>query len=78
MTKDYAALFAERKWKDAFDAMPLNIQKAVRVQSASDLPIIRVRASDFNKESETKRVSVSVDYDACIAMVKVVKKDVSQ
>lgn len=74
MEKDYVTLFAERKWKDAFDALPLNIQKAVRVQSPGDLPTIRVRASEFNKESESKRVSVSVDYNEGVAMIKVVKK----
>ena len=74
MTKDYVTLFAERKWKDAFDAMPFNLQKAVKVQSPGDLQTIRVRASEYNKESEIKRVSVSADYDEGIAMIKVTKK----
>lgn len=74
MTKDYVTLFAERKWKDAFEAMPLGIQKAVKVASPGDLQTIRVRASEFNRENETKRVSVSADYDEGIAMIKVAKK----
>ncbi len=74
MKKEYFDLFAERKWKLAFDAMPLNIPKAVSVESLSDLPIIRVRASEFNKENDAKRVSVSVDYVSKQAIVKVTKK----
>ncbi|MBR6305739.1 MAG: hypothetical protein IKR38_03030 [Bacteroidales bacterium] len=74
MKKDYVTLFNERKWKDAFEAMPLNVQKAVKV-SPGDVQTIRVRASEFNKESETRRVSVSVDYSESIVMVKVMKKN---
>lgn len=74
MKKDYVTLFNERKWKDAFEAMPLSAQKAVRV-SPGDVQTIRVRASEFNKESETRRVSVSVDYNEGIVMVKVSRKD---
>lgn len=74
MKKDYVTLFNERKWKDAFEAMPLSAQKAVKV-SPGDVQTIRVRASEFNKESETRRVSVSVDYSESIVMVKVAKKN---
>lgn len=74
MKKDYVTLFNERKWKDAFEAMPLSAQKAVKV-SPGDVQTIRVRASEFNKESETRRVSVSVDYSESIVMVKVMKKN---
>jgi len=73
MKKDYVTLFNERKWKDAFEAMPLTAQKAVKV-SPGDVQTIRVRASEFNKESETRRVSISVDYAESIVMVKVSKK----
>lgn len=75
MSKDYVSLFAERKWKDAFALMPLNVQKAVKVQSPSDLVTIRVRASEFNKDSDTRRISISVDYNENIAMVKATKKE---
>ena len=74
MKKDYVTLFNERKWKDAFEAMPLSAQKAVKV-SPGDVQTIRVRASEFNKESETRRVSVSADYSESIVMVKVTKKN---
>jgi hypothetical protein len=74
MKTEYIELFAERKWKRAFDAMPLNIPKVVHVNSLSDLPTIRVRASEFTKDSETKRVSVSLDYDNKQAIVTVTKK----
>lgn len=74
MSKEYITLFNERKWKAAFDAMPLGVSKIVPVNSASDLPIIRTRASEFNKENETKRVSVSIDYDQKAATVTVNRK----
>ena len=74
MKKEYIDLFADRKWKLAFDAMPLNIPKVVSVESVGDLPTIRVRASEFSKESETKRVSVSLDYDNKQAIITVTKK----
>lgn len=74
MKNDYVNLFAERKWKEAFVALPIGIQKAVKVQTPGDLQTIRVRASEFNKESESKRITVSVDYAENIAMVKAVKK----
>lgn len=75
MNKSYIELFAERKWKLAFDAMPLNIPKVVKVESLSDLPTIRVRASEFTKENDKKRVSVSLDYDNKHAIVTVTKKE---
>lgn len=74
MKVDYVTLFAERRWKEAFDAMPLNVQKAVKIQSPGDAATIRVRASEYNKTSEWKRVSVSIDYGEGVAMVKVGRK----
>lgn len=73
MKKDYVTLFNERKWKDAFEAMPLSAQKAVKV-SPGDVQTIRVRASEFNKESETRRISVSVDYDESTVMIRAYRK----
>lgn len=74
MKNEFVNLFADRKWKLAFDAMPLNIPKVVSVESRGDLLTMRVRASEFNKENETKRVSVSLDFDGKQAIVTVVKK----
>ena len=74
MKNDYVTLFAERKWKDAFARMPLNIPKIVEVQSLSDLQTIRVRASEYTKESEGRKVSVSLDFDKRVAIVTVTKK----
>jgi hypothetical protein len=74
MKNEFVNLFADRKWKLAFDAMPLNIPKVVSVESCGDLLTMRVRASEFNKENETKRVSVSLDFDGKQAIVTVVKK----
>lgn len=63
MQANYIDLFKERKWKDALDAMPVGVPRIVPVASARELQILRVRASDFNKESKDKTASVSVDYD---------------
>jgi len=73
MKQDYIDLFAERKWKAAFAAMPLNIPKAITVGSANDLNIIRSRASEYNKEGD-RSVSVSVDFDAKQAIITVRRK----
>lgn len=73
MKNEYIDLFKERKWKEALGAMPLNIPKVIFVESAKDLQILRVRASEFNKEGG-KRASVSIDYDAKQAIITVTKK----
>ena len=62
MKNEYLELFKERKWKEALDAMPLGSPKIIPISSARDLQILRVRASDFNKETD-KVASISVDYD---------------
>ena len=74
MKKEYIELLNERKWKAAFDAMPLGVSKIVIVQAKSDLRTIPVRASEFNRDSETKRVSVSVDLDQQAVTITVNKK----
>lgn len=74
MTKEYAELFKERKWKRALDAMPLNIPKVVLVENAGDLLTLRSRASDFSRESKDKKASVSIDLDEKQAIVTVTKK----
>lgn len=75
MKKEYIELLNERKWKAAFDAMPLGVAKIVVVQAKSDLRTIPVRASEFNRDSETKRVSVSVDLDQQAVTITVNKKE---
>ena len=70
MKESYIDLFRERKWKAAFAAMPLNIPKAINLESANDLNIIRVRACEFSKGSD-RTVSVSADYDLKQAIVTV-------
>lgn len=62
MKASYINLFKERKWKEALDAMPVGGPRIIPVNSARDLQILRVRASEFNRDSE-KFASVSVDYD---------------
>lgn len=62
MKANYIDLFKERKWKEALDAMPVGAPRIVPIDSARDLQILRVRASEFNRDSE-KTASVTVDYD---------------
>jgi len=62
MKVNYIELFKERKWKEALDAMPVGSPRIVPVDSARDLQILRVRASEFNRDSE-KTASVTVDYE---------------
>lgn len=66
-------LFKERKWKLALDAMPLDVQKEIRVKRSNDLLILRARASEFSRDGD-KRASVSIDLDAKKAIVTVTKK----
>ena len=58
----YIELFKERKWIEGFDSLPLNQTKIIDLEP-KDFVVIRVRASDFNKSSAAKRVSVTIDYD---------------
>lgn len=73
MNTEYIELFRQRKWLDAFDSLPLNLPKVVDV-APEDYVVIRVRASDFNKANETKRISVSIDYKANTVIVTATKK----
>lgn len=73
MKSEYQELFKERKWKLALDAMPLNIPKVVVVENAGDLLTLRVRASEFSRESN-KQASVSIDFEAKQAIITVIKK----
>ena len=62
MKANYIDLFKERKWKEALDAMPVGAPRIVPIDSARDLQTLRVRASEFNRNSD-KTVSISVDYN---------------
>lgn len=73
INNEYQELFKERKWKKALDAMPLNVPKAIYVEDARDLLILRSRASDFGRDGN-KKASVSIDFDARQAIVTVTKK----
>ena len=72
--KEYEELFAQRKWKKALAAMPLNIPKVVVVNSANELNTLRVRAYEYAREAD-KSVSVSLDYDNRQAVIKITKKE---
>lgn len=71
---EYQELFKTRKWKLALSFLPLDTPTVVKVQNANDLLTLRARASDFSKESEDKKVSVSLDLDKRTAIVTVTKK----
>ena len=73
INNEYQELFKERKWKKALDAMPLNVPKAIYVEDARDLLILRSRASEFGKDGD-KRASVSIDFENKQAIVTVSKK----
>lgn len=74
--KDYATLFSERKWKEAFAVMPLNVPKVVQVNVPSDLRTIPVRASEFTRDEATDRkISVSVDLIQHLVIITATKKE---
>lgn len=74
MMKDYQELFKTRKWKMALSFLPLDTPTKIKVKNVGDLLTIRSRASDFSKESEDRRASVSLDLDKKEATITVTKK----
>ena len=74
MMKDYQELFKTRKWKMALSFLPLDTPTKIKVKNVGDLLILRSRASDFSKESEDRRASVSLDLDKKEATITVTKK----
>ena len=73
MEANYIDYFMQRKWGEAFDSLPLNLPKVVDVKP-EDYVIIRVRASDYNRVSKTRRVSISIDYKENTVIVTASKK----
>ena len=73
MKTDYIELFKARKWKQALDAMPLNIPKVVHVDNPGDLLILRARASDYGRK-KGRKVSVNIDLEQNQAIVTITKK----
>jgi len=61
MKEDYIELFKQRKWKEALDSIPVGRSRIIPVETARDLQTLRVRASEFNRDSD-KTASISVDY----------------
>ena len=74
MMKDYQELFKTRKWKMALSFLPLDTPTKIKVKNVGDLLTLRSRASDFSKESEDRRASVSLDLDKKEATITVTKK----
>lgn len=72
---EYQALFATRKWKLAMAFAPLDTPIEVKVKRVGDLLTIRTRASEFSKNSEDKKVSVSLNFEEKVATVTVTKKN---
>lgn len=67
-------LFKIRKWKPAFSVMPLDTEYVVKVENPGELLTIRTRASEFTRESEDKKVSVSLNFDEKKATIIVTNK----
>ncbi len=74
MMKDYQELFKTRKWKMALSFLPLDTPTKIKVKNVGDLLTLRSRASDFSKESEDRRASVSLDLEKKEATITVTKK----
>jgi hypothetical protein len=74
MKDEYQELFKTRKWKLALAFMPYDTPITIKVKNAGDLLTLRARASDFSRESEDKRASVSLDIDNKTATITVTKK----
>ncbi len=74
MENKYQELFKTRKWKLALSFLPLDEEVTVRVKNVGDLLTIRTRASEFTKESQDKRASVSLDFDNKQAIVTITRK----
>lgn len=78
MDNEYQELFKTRKWKLALSFLPLDTPTKIKVKSAGDLLTLRSRASDFTKESEDKKASVSLDLGRKEATITVTKKEKDQ
>lgn len=74
MTRDYQELFKTRKWKLALSFLPLDTPITIKVKNVGDLLTLRSRASDFSKESEDRRASVSLDLEKREATITVTNK----
>ena len=72
--KDYQELFKTRKWKMALSFLPLDTPTTIKVKNVGDLLTLRSRASDFSKESEDRRASVSLDLDKKEATITITSK----
>lgn len=74
MQNQYQELFKTRKWKLALGFLPLDTPTTVKVKNVGDLLTLRSRASDFTKESEDRKASVSLNLKKKEAIVTVTKK----
>ena len=74
MKKAHDILFEQKFWKEGFGVMPLDKEVVIEAEKASDLPVIRVRASEYNRYSDTRKISVSIDLDNKIARIIAKKK----
>lgn len=72
--KESKELFQMRKWKLALSFLPFDTPTTIKVKNAGDLLTLRSRASEFSRESEDKRVSVSIDLEKKEAEIKVTRK----
>ena len=74
MLNEYQELFNTRKWKLALRFLPLDTPTTIKVKNVGDLLTLRSRASEFSKESEDKKASVSLNFEKKEATVTVTNK----
>lgn len=74
MLNEYQELFKTRKWKLALSFLPLDTPTTIKVKNVGDLLTLRSRASEFSKESEDRKASVSLNFERKEATVTVTNK----
>ena len=74
MKDEYQELFKLRKWKLAMAFLPYDTPITISVKNRNDLLTLRSRASDYSRNSEDRKVSVSLDLDNKSATITVTRK----
>lgn len=74
MEDKYQELFNTRKWKTAISFLPLDTPTTIKVKNVGDLLTLRSRASEFTRERDDLRASVSLDLEKREATVTVTRK----
>lgn len=65
-----------KKWKNFLMNIPLNKAKGYLFNNSNDLAVIRVRATQLNKDNSCERkFSVTIDFDTKVATITANLKD---